>query len=210
LHEGIFLFLGYLVGSIPTGYLAVRMKFGRDIRSEGSGKTGGFNTFTVTRSRFVAVGVGLFDAFKGFAVALAAWMLYPDAPNVQAAGIIGSLLGHNYPIWLGFKGGRGLATVAGALFAMGQFLLLVWCLLWLGAYLWKKDIMIANLFASVLSLIAAWIVPYEIMSWFMIRDVDPGWYASFISIILVLLLIGHHDGIRSMISPPEENKEGAA
>lgn len=208
MFEAFFLLIGYTVGSIPTGYLVVRRKSGRDIRSEGSGKTGGFNTFTATRSRLIAVGVGLFDAFKGFAVAWVAWTLFPDEPNVQAAGIIGALLGHNYPVWLRFKGGRGLATVAGALFALGQFLLVVWCLFWLVVYLWKKDIMVANLSATVLSLIAAWTVPPEVLSWFMIRDVDPAWYVSFITIILILLLIGHQDGIRSLISPSAENRGG--
>lgn len=195
------LLLGYIVGSIPTGFLAVRMTSGRDIRHEGSGKTGGFNTFTVTRSRFVAVGVGLFDAFKGFAVAWIAWELYPDDPNIQSAGIIGALLGHNYPVWLRFKGGRGLATVAGALFAVGQFVLVIWCVVWFATYRWTKDIIIGNLTACVVSLAAVWVVPHQVLSWFMIRDVDPAYYASFVSVVLVLLLIGHYDGIRDMISP---------
>ena len=203
----LFLLLGYLVGSIPTGYLAVRLRSGRDIRSEGSGKTGGFNTYSVTRSRLVAVGVGLFDALKGFAVAMIAWLLYPADPLVQAAGIIGALLGHNYPVWLKFKGGRGLATVAGALFALGQFLLVFWCLVWFVVYRWKRDIMTANLAAIVVSLGAVWLVPHDVLLVFMIRDVDPIFYASFTSVILVLLLLGHTDGIRDLISPAGEEKK---
>jgi len=199
----VFLFVGYLIGSIPSGYLAVRWTSGRDIRREGSGKTGGFNTFEVTRSRWVAVGVGLFDAFKGFAVAWTAWRLFPEDPVVQAAGIAGALLGHNYPVWLRFKGGRGLATVAGALFALGQFLLVFWCVVWFITYLWKKDIIIGNLSATLVSLAAVWVAPHEVLSWFMIRDVDPGFYSIFISVILVLLLVGHADAIRSLFSPTE-------
>jgi len=205
--EALFLLVGYFVGSIPTGYLAVRVRSGDDIRSGGSGKTGGFNTYTVTRSRLIAIGVGLFDALKGFAVAWTAWWLYPDEPLVQAAGIVGALLGHNYPVWLRFKGGRGLATVAGALFALGQFLLVFWCLVWFAVYKWKHDIMTANLAASVISLGAVWLVPHTVIGWFMIRDVDPVFYASFTSLILVLLLIGHQDGIRDMISPARRGEE---
>ncbi len=207
MNEALFLVIGYLIGSIPTGYLAVRMRFGRDIRSEGSGKTGGFNTFTVTKSRAVAIGVGVFDAFKGFAVALVAWRLYPDEPLVQAAGIMGALLGHNYPVWLGFKGGRGLATVAGALFAVGQFLLVFWCLIWFLAYMSRKDIIAANLTACVLSLVAVWSVPHQVLSWFMIRDVEPVYYSWFITAILVVLLVAHLDGIRELVSSGSERGE---
>lgn len=200
MNEVLFLVAGYLVGSIPTGYLAVRMQSGRDIRTAGSGKTGGFNTYTVTRSRYVAIGVGLFDALKGFAVAWTAWQMFPDAPAVQAAGIVGALLGHNYPVWLRFKGGRGLATVAGALFALGQFLLVIWCLVWFVVYRWKRDIMISNLSATLVSLIGVWVVPHQVLSWFMIRDVEPATYATYMTIILLLLLIGHQDGIRELLS----------
>ncbi len=200
LNQILFLFIGYLVGSIPTGYLAVRLRSGSDIRTEGSGKTGGFNTYTVTRSRMVAIGVGLFDAFKGFAIAWTAWQMYPDDPTVQAASIVGALLGHNYPVWLRFKGGRGLATVAGALFALGQFLLVFWCVAWFVVYRWKKDILLGNVSATAVSLVAVWAVPHQVLSWFMIRDVDPVTYATFTSVILVLLLIGHQDGIRELLS----------
>jgi glycerol-3-phosphate acyltransferase PlsY len=206
--EGIFLFAGYVVGSIPTGFLLVRMTMGKDIRKSGSGKTGGYNTYMVTRSRWGAIAVGLLDALKGFTVALVAWQMYPENPDIQAAGIIGAVLGHNYPVWLKFRGGRGLATVAGALFALGQFLLVSWCLLWFGVYRWKKDILVANVSACVLSLIAVWVVPDAVISWFLIRDVEPSFYAVFISIILVLLLIGHYDGIRVWFSPqPEEGEQ---
>jgi len=174
------------------------LKLGRDIRAEGSGKTGGYNTFVVTRSRWTAVGVGLFDAFKGFAVAFAAWQFFPESPHVQGASIIGALLGHNYPAWLRFKGGRGLATVAGALSALGQFLLIFWCLAWTVSFVMMKSIGKSNLAATVTSLIAVWILPNYVLGWFMIRDVGLSYFVNLLSAILVLLLVSHSDEVRDL------------
>jgi glycerol-3-phosphate acyltransferase PlsY len=201
MYELLFLLIGYLVGSIPTGFLVARWKHGLDVRQAGSGRTGGYNTFVVTKSKWTAVGVGLFDAFKGFSVAYAAWMLFPEYPLVQLAGIVGALLGHNYPVWLGFKGGRGLATVAGALFAVNLFLLVVWCLSWGGTFAVNKDISKANILATVISFAVAWVVPATVIDWFMIRAIAPSLYVSFMSVVLMLLLMSHSDEIRAWLSP---------
>jgi glycerol-3-phosphate acyltransferase PlsY len=191
---------GYLLGSIPTGFLAVKVAAGKDIRSEGSGKTGGFNTYTVTRSRWVAIGVGIFDGLKGLAASLGGMIAAPNDPTIQGIAIIGALLGHNYPVWLRFKGGRGLATVAGALFVVSEFLVLFWCTMWFLMYVRRKDILESNMFSSVVSIPAVWLLPDEVSQMLMARDVSPTYHAWLITVVCLLLLVGHHDAIRALLT----------
>jgi glycerol-3-phosphate acyltransferase PlsY len=127
----------YLLGSIPFGYLIVRAKEGTDVRETGSGGTGATN---VTRRAGKAAGVVtlLLDAAKGaLAVLLARWLAAPDfAINwwVAAAAIL-AVMGHIFPVWLRFRGGKGVATGVGVFLALAPlavagaaviFILVVW------------------------------------------------------------------------------------
>lgn len=106
----------YLMGSIPNGYLAGRLLRGIDIRDYGSGSTGATNVLrTLGRGPFLAVMVG--DALKGYIPAMAAWYIF-DSHDVQVAAGIAAVLGHDFPIYIGFKGGRGVATSFGVYAAM--------------------------------------------------------------------------------------------
>jgi glycerol-3-phosphate acyltransferase PlsY len=129
--------LGYLIGSIPFGYLIVRLRLGADIRESGSGGTGATN---VSRRAGKAAGLVtlLLDAAKGVAAVLAAkFVAHQTIINpewVVSAAAVAALLGHIFPIWLRFRGGKGVATGAGAMavvapvpamIAAGAFLLTV-------------------------------------------------------------------------------------
>jgi glycerol-3-phosphate acyltransferase PlsY len=110
---------GYLLGSIPFGYLLVRMRSGGDIRAMGSGNIGATN---VARTAGWSVGVAtlLLDAGKGF---LAVWLAgHYSAGNIRFIMFAGlaAILGHVFPVWLGFAGGKGVAT------ALGVFLAVCW------------------------------------------------------------------------------------
>jgi glycerol-3-phosphate acyltransferase PlsY len=103
--------LGYLFGSIPTGYLIGRSR-GIDVRKYGSGGTGGTNVLR-TLGKGAAIVTGLVDVLKG---TLGAYLGYRLAGNWgYALGGIAALVGHSYPVWLGFRGGKSVATGAGAL-----------------------------------------------------------------------------------------------
>lgn len=103
--------LGYLIGSFPTGYLIGRMR-GVDVRKFGSGGTGGTNVLR-TLGKGAAITTGLVDLLKG---TLAAYVGYRIAGEWgYALGGIAALVGHSYPVWLGFRGGKSVATAAGAL-----------------------------------------------------------------------------------------------
>lgn len=104
--------IAYLLGSIPFGYLIVRKKLGADIRQSGSGGTGATN---VSRRAGKAAGVItlVLDALKGsLAVLLAEW-LAPNVDWIVAIAAIAAILGHMFPVWLGFRGGKGVATGVG-------------------------------------------------------------------------------------------------
>ena len=102
---------GYLAGSCPTGYLVVRLFRGSDIRSFGSGNIGATNVGRLMGKKW-AVGVAAFDMFKGGIVVLAARLCGAD-DTVQALSGLCAVLGHNFPLWLNFRGGKGVATTYG-------------------------------------------------------------------------------------------------
>lgn len=198
LDYAVFLLGGYLLGSIPFGYLIVRSKARVDIRDAGSGKVGGFNAYIVTHSRSIGVIVGLLDGLKGVvAVYLAHWVM-PGSYWSQALALLGAVAGHNYPIWTGFKGGRGLATMAGGLLTLGFNYTLVWCLLWLAARWFKRDILTANLAGIFVTPIALWIIPWEIQSKLILVNVDRWSFLFFVSIISCQLLLSHTDITRDI------------
>lgn len=116
----------YLLGSIPFGYLIVRLTAGADVRETGSGGTGATN---VTRRAGKVSGVVtlLLDAAKGTAaVVLASWLLHTDyAVNGPVAGAaVAVIVGHCFPIWLGFRGGKGVATGVGVFLVLAPWALL--------------------------------------------------------------------------------------
>jgi len=131
--------LGYLLGSIPTGFLVGKAR-GVDIRSSGSGNIGATNVFRVLGKTAGAL-VLLADALKGFlacflaAHAVAAGLgLAPSSATREFLGMVAggaAILGHNYTIWLRFKGGKGIATSAGVLVAWAPWALLVCLMVWL-------------------------------------------------------------------------------
>lgn len=110
--------LGYLLGSIPSGLVWVRLFTGQDVRAVGSGRTGGTNAMRAA-GFWVGFLTAMSDIGKGTAAVLLAQWLLPGADQsigMVLAGLAG-IIGHNYPIWLNFKGGAGGATCAGAALA---------------------------------------------------------------------------------------------
>jgi glycerol-3-phosphate acyltransferase PlsY len=106
--------IGYFIGSIPTAYLATRLKTGQDIRKLGGGNVGGLNTYKEV-GLVPALIVALIDIAKGAAVAtIAYWLLRLDQPYVLTA-VVAAVVGHSWMVWLKFKGGRGIGVIAGSL-----------------------------------------------------------------------------------------------
>jgi glycerol-3-phosphate acyltransferase PlsY len=163
LHEIPFyasaLFTGYLIGSFPTAYLLVKWKASVDIRETGTGNVGTHNAFDVTRSRSVAAAVLLLDLGKGFAGPSICGILFGPSSWLTGLGGIGVVIGHNYPVWLRFKGGRGLAPSAGVMIALGWISVVIWCVAWLLVYAYSRQLHLANVVATALCPFVLWALP---------------------------------------------------
>jgi acyl phosphate:glycerol-3-phosphate acyltransferase len=110
----IVVIIGYFLGSIPTAYIATRLKTGKDIRKLGGGNVGGLNTFKAV-GHGTAIIVSLIDISKGAAAAaISYWVLNLDKPYVLVAAAA-CVIGHNWMVWLKFSGGKGTGVIAGAL-----------------------------------------------------------------------------------------------
>lgn len=145
--------IGYLVGSLPTAYLAVRWKSKLDIRKSGSGNVGTLNSYLVTRSRAVGLTVLVVDILKGVVAVLVGQTLVPGLPFVGAAFAgTAAVLGHCYPIWLLFRGGRGLATAAGAMGVVSIPLVGAWMVAWGIGYAFTRTVNVASFIACILVL----------------------------------------------------------
>lgn len=111
------LLIGYLLGSIPFGILLTRATGAGDLRSIGSGNIGATNVLRTGRKGLAALTL-LLDAAKGAAALLIARLVFPDEPQLDPLAAFGALLGHLYPLWLRFRGGKGVATFLGILAAL--------------------------------------------------------------------------------------------
>lgn len=120
--------IGYFLGSIPFGFLLTRFAGKGDIREIGSGNIGATNVLR-TGSKGLAAATLVLDALKGAVAVLIARQLSPDAASFAAAG---ALVGHLYPVWLRFKGGKGVATMLGILVPLFWPAAAVYAALWIG------------------------------------------------------------------------------
>jgi len=149
------LLLGYLLGSIPFGLILTRSAGTQDIRSIGSGNIGATNVLRTGRKGLAAATL-LCDALKGtVAVLLAGWLIGPDALLPAA---FGAFLGHVFPIWLGFKGGKGVATFLGVTIALLWQAAIVFAVSWLTIAFITRYSSLSALVASVLTPLAAFLL----------------------------------------------------
>ena len=188
--------LGYLLGSIPFGLLLTRLAGLGDIRSIGSGNIGATNVLRTGR-KDLALATLLLDGGKGAVAVLIARLVSEDL-TVIAGGA--AILGHLFPVWLKFKGGKGMATTLGTLIAANWMVGIGACLVWL---------IMAVLFrySSVSSMVAVAAAPFLAL-W--LGTVPQAWLAAFAA---VLLWIRHHENIRRLLKGEEpkigQKKEAA-
>lgn len=149
--------LGFLLGSIPSGYLVGRAK-GVDIRQHGSGNIGSTNVL-----RTLGKGPGYFvfacDALKGIVSVLLAYRLFPGLGDLGAiAAAVGCILGHNFTPWLGFKGGKGIATSLGVLIALLPLASAIVLSFWILVFLATRFVSLASILAAAALPVVVWIV----------------------------------------------------
>jgi len=147
--------LSYALGSIPFGLLLTRAAGIKNLRSIGSGNIGATNVMRTGRTGLAAATL-LLDGLKGAAAVLVAQYAY----NQDFAPIAGlcAILGHIFPVWLHFKGGKGVATTIGVLFALNWMLGATVCLMWLGVFVLTRTSSLAAMLSIGFSAIAAYLL----------------------------------------------------
>ena len=154
--------LSYLLGSIPFGYLIVSAKTGGDIRQTGSGGTGATN---VSRRAGKAAGILtlIFDALKGVAAVLIARLLLTHQEHalwwIGFAGLV-AIIGHIFPVWLGFRGGKGVATGVGVFLVLTPLAVLVSGLLFLIIVALTRYVSLGSMIGALSIPASAWLLDY--------------------------------------------------
>jgi acyl phosphate:glycerol-3-phosphate acyltransferase len=169
------LVFGYLLGSIPFGVILTRLAGTQNLRSIGSGNIGATNVLRTGRKGLAAATL-IGDALKGTIAVLA--FARADDPSFALAAGFGAFIGHLFPIWLKFKGGKGVATYIGVLFGLAWPIGLLFCLIWLATAALTRYSSLAGLVASAVTPVALWV---------------SGWpQAALLFAVLTLLLFGRH------------------
>jgi len=140
--------VAYLFGSFPSAYLLVRKFYKKDIRNEGSGNVGAMNTLHTTGNRLLALLAALLDMAKGALPAFLFSQIFPLGYVHLIALLLGVLSGHLYSVWIGFRGGRGLAVTAGVFLVISPAVVGIWVVLWLIYFSFLRNSLISTLIAT--------------------------------------------------------------
>jgi glycerol-3-phosphate acyltransferase PlsY len=146
--------LGYVLGAIPFGLLLTQAAGLGDVRNIGSGNIGATNVLRTGRKGLAAATL-LLDAAKGAAAVLLAGWLWPDQPQFPAIAAIGAFLGHLYPAWLRFRGGKGVATLVGIVAALSWPCALAVAAIWLTMFALTRYSSVGGMMAAVAAPVAA-------------------------------------------------------
>jgi glycerol-3-phosphate acyltransferase PlsY len=134
----LIIIISYLLGSLPTSYILGRIKTGKDIRHIGDENAGAANAFRELGSK-VGILTGIIDATKGSAVILIAQAVNMSQPTVLLAGLA-AVIGHNWPIFLGFRGGRGVSTTIGILLVLVTIPMLILAVPTIAILTWRRNV----------------------------------------------------------------------
>ena len=174
--------VGYLLGSIPFGLILTKLAGTKDLRSIGSGSIGATNVLR-TGNKGLAVATLLGDALKG-TVAVVLMGTYAG-PNAAMLAALGAFLGHLFPVWLKFKGGKGVATYIGVLIGLFWPAAIVFCVMWLA-------VAFATRYSSLSALVAAFVAPLFLW-WFG----HPA-LASLFVVMTLLMFYAHRENIKRL------------
>ena len=185
---------GYLCGSIPFGLILTRLAGTQDIRSIGSGSIGATNVLRTGRKGLAAATL-IGDALKGTVAVLAVYWYYgPEfryfADDLAIPAALGAFLGHLFPVWLRFKGGKGVATYIGILLALAWPAAVAFCLIWLALAALTR-------YSSLAALVASAATPFVL--WTIGHPTD----AVLFTLLTVLLWIMHRANIARLVNGTE-------
>ncbi|WP_436641291.1 glycerol-3-phosphate 1-O-acyltransferase PlsY [Microbaculum sp. FT89] len=186
------LLFGYLLGSIPFGLIFTRMAGLGDVRAIGSGNIGATNVLRTGRKGLAAATL-LADALKGTVAVLAAAQWGPDTAILAG---FGAFVGHLFPVWLKFKGGKGVATYLGVLLGLYWPAMLIFAAMWLVTALISR-------YSSLSALVASALTPFVLV-------LSGKWQAAeLFAVLTALLFIAHRANIQRLVSGTEGRIGGA-
>jgi glycerol-3-phosphate acyltransferase PlsY len=192
--------VAYLLGSIPFGLILVRVFRKQDIREQGSGNIGATN---VIRSGGKGLGAATFllDAAKGFLAVIAAYMMAshlhasrPAAQNLAATAALCAIVGHIYNIWLGFKGGKGVATGFGVFLALSPVSALLSLAVFIVVFAISRFVSLGSILASITFAVLAVIRGYG--------KLTP-WLLTVCVVVPLIVIVKHHANIRRLLTGTE-------
>jgi glycerol-3-phosphate acyltransferase PlsY len=179
--------IGYLLGSIPFGLILTRLAGTQDLRSLGSGNIGATNVLRTGRKELAAATLVL-DALKGTAAVIIAGAI--AGPNAAMLAALGAFLGHLFPVWLKFKGGKGVAVYIGVLIGLLWPAAIVFCVVWLATAFASRYSSLSALVASIVAPLFLW--------WFG----HPA-LAALSALLTILLFYMHRTNIQRLLSGTE-------
>jgi acyl phosphate:glycerol-3-phosphate acyltransferase len=198
--------IGYALGSIPAAYIIVRKFKGIDVTNTGSGNAGAMNSFEITDSKIIGLLVLLFDALKGLLSVYIPVLLLPSDFAYPAIALIFAVFSHCFNPWLQFKGGRGLATSLGGTILLLPVLPIIWLTIWLFIYAFKRDILIANIWAIILSLITIFSAGNVAYYYSFPRVESMSSLLLFTASLLIIIFIRHIDPLTDILKKIKRDK----
>jgi glycerol-3-phosphate acyltransferase PlsY len=194
------LIAAYLLGSIPFGYLIVRAKEGADVRETGSGGTGATN---VTRKAGKTAGIItlLLDAAKGFASVLLARFLLTAGFEINwwvAAVAVLAVAGHCFPVWLGFRGGKGVATGVGVFLGLSPLAVAIALVVFVCVVGWTRYVSLGSITATVVFPLCVWLLSLYVKP---LATLAPVLSASIVGGAIIILM--HRANIARLVAGTE-------
>ncbi len=177
----LILFISYLIGSIPFGFILTKIFLKKDIREIGSGNIGATNALR-TGNKLIGYSTLILDISKAVILLLIIKFNFSEYLFTSSIAVF---LGHVFPIWLKFKGGKGVATYVGILFCVNIYLAVIFIIVWFVVFVMSK-------YSSLASMVASLLVPLS--SYFFIDDINYYFYI----ILFLLILITHRENIKRL------------
>ena len=186
----LILFISYLIGSIPFGFLLTKIFLKKDIREIGSGNIGATNALR-TGNKLIGYSTLILDISKAVILLLIIKFNFSEYLFISSIAVF---LGHVFPIWLKFKGGKGVAAYVGILFCINIYLAIIFIIVWLVVFVISK-------YSSLASMVASLFVPLS--SYFLLNDINYYFYI----ILFLLILITHRENIKRLINNTESKSK---
>jgi glycerol-3-phosphate acyltransferase PlsY len=184
--------VSYLLGSIPFGYVLVRLFRGEDVRQSGSGNIGATNV--ARKSPVLGALTLLLDASKGFAAVAITRRLFPDRPALFGLAALIAIIGHMFPLWLGFHGGKGVATGLGSFVALVPKTILVMVAIFAAILFIFRYVALASILTAAIFPLLAWLRgPYR----------DAPVMLACMATASLLIIAKHHENISRLLAHTE-------